>query len=127
METPDKKFEKASVRPRRPEITTRPEEERRAENTAVDDLLVQDDDIARADLNVDQMVNDFQRAKPVIVKKIEDILAEDLSHIYTELNPEQQEQFRREGEKAARKISVLLRQAKVRIRVIAQIIKKWLT
>jgi hypothetical protein len=61
-----------------------------------------------------------------VVKKIEDILSDGLDDFYLHLPPEQQQQFKREGEEAARKISVLLQQAKIKIKEIIAVIVGWL-
>lgn len=71
-------------------------------------------------------------AAPVAVQKsqmqqdIEDILAEDLKELYMTLSPQQKILFKREGEKTAARIEVLLKSVKVKISEILHLIRLWL-
>ncbi|MFA6533920.1 MAG: hypothetical protein WCT37_01975 [Patescibacteria group bacterium] len=58
--------------------------------------------------------------------EIEEILAEDLEEIYLGLSPAKKEEFKREGEKAASLILVLLRQVKIHTAKIYRLIRRWL-
>jgi exonuclease VII small subunit len=59
-------------------------------------------------------------------KEIEKILEEGLSEIYLDLPPAKQREFRILGEKTAREINLLLEKAKLKIRKIIELIRRWL-
>ncbi|MFA5076300.1 MAG: hypothetical protein WC480_02685 [Patescibacteria group bacterium] len=65
-------------------------------------------------------------AEQPMLKKVEDILAEDLADTYKNLPPEKQQQFKIEGEKTASKIVVLLRAVKIKSQLVFKLIKTWL-
>jgi len=60
-------------------------------------------------------------------KKVEKILEANLSEIYLNLNPKQQIDFKRSGEKCAVEINNLLNQIKLNAEKIVKVIKKWLS
>lgn len=60
-------------------------------------------------------------------KKIEKIMEEGLAEIYVNLSPEKKREFRIKGEQAAREINNLLDQAKLQIKKIIDLIKRWLS
>ncbi|MFC1663410.1 hypothetical protein ACFL04_04615 [Patescibacteria group bacterium] len=60
------------------------------------------------------------------VREVEIVLAENLDDIYKNLPAEKQVIFRKKGEETARKISVMIIQAKVKVGGILSLIKKWL-
>jgi hypothetical protein len=60
-------------------------------------------------------------------KQIENILAKDMEEMYINMDPAKQQEFKREGEKTAREISSLLEKAKVKVKKIIGLIKKWLS
>ncbi len=68
--------------------------------------------------------------QPMIVsptkQQIESILAEDLGGIYEQLPRPLQAEFKAKGEEVAVKIVDLMQKAKVKIREIINLIKKWL-
>ncbi|MGI6347893.1 MAG: hypothetical protein ACOXZ1_01725 [Patescibacteria group bacterium] len=59
-------------------------------------------------------------------KKIDKILAEGLEDVFLGMTPKQQKKFKTEGEKTVKKINVLLRDAKVKIKKIVDLIRRWL-
>ncbi|MFA6228045.1 MAG: hypothetical protein WC668_02560 [Patescibacteria group bacterium] len=60
-------------------------------------------------------------------KQIEGILEEDLGEIYNNLSPKDQQVFKIKGEEAARSIfKVVYHQAKIKVKKIIHLIKKWL-
>jgi hypothetical protein len=61
-----------------------------------------------------------------VVKGIEDILSEDLTDLFLKMSPEQQQEFRDEGEATASKIRVLLSETKIKIKNILVLITQWL-
>ncbi len=70
----------------------------------------------------------FVLTEPMVLqKKVEKILEEGLEQLYFELNPSEQAQFRNLGESTAQKITSLLKQAKVKIEEIINLIRQWLT
>lgn len=60
------------------------------------------------------------------VKMIEKVLEKDLAELYLNMSPEKQREFRVKGEETAKQINVLLHQAKIQIKKIIDLIKKWL-
>jgi len=64
--------------------------------------------------------------KSLELKKIEDILEEDIEDFYFNLPPQKQQEFKQKGEETAGKIEELLRTVKVNMRKIIGLIKSWL-
>lgn len=64
--------------------------------------------------------------KSLTLGKIEDILEEDLGDAYFQMTPEKQQQFQKAGEDTANSIEKLLTDAKLKIRKILDLIRKWL-
>lgn len=60
-------------------------------------------------------------------KQIEKTLEEGLEEIYLSMPPDKQAQFRAAGEETAKKINGLLAHAKIKIKKIIALIKKWLS
>ncbi|MFH1427116.1 MAG: hypothetical protein ABIG60_01130 [Patescibacteria group bacterium] len=58
-------------------------------------------------------------------KQIEEILADDLEDIFLKMPADKQAEFKKAGEETARKINDLLDKAKVKIKQIISLIKKW--
>ena len=58
--------------------------------------------------------------------EIENVLSEHLDEIYMTMTPQQQMAFRDKGEETASKISVLLRETKIKVKEILDLIKSWL-
>ena len=69
----------------------------------------------------------IQGRKEERLKKIEEVLEEELEDIYAEMPPEKQKEFQKEGEETVKKIDELLRKTKVNIKKIAGLIKRWLS
>lgn len=61
-----------------------------------------------------------------LTAEVEEIMSEDLGTEYAKLTPQQRIVFRREGEKAASKIRILLEHARVKAKSIIEIIRRWL-
>ncbi|KKT71356.1 MAG: hypothetical protein UX09_C0027G0003 [Candidatus Uhrbacteria bacterium GW2011_GWE2_45_35] len=64
--------------------------------------------------------------KDELEKTIENILSEDLTDLFLDMNPEQQEAFREKGEETASKIREILNSTKINIRKIVSLIIDWL-
>jgi len=60
-------------------------------------------------------------------EQIDAILSDGLTDIYLSLSPKKQAEFRAGGEETVKKISSLLSQAKIKIKQIVDIIKRWLS
>ncbi len=60
------------------------------------------------------------------VKKIENILAEDLEDIYKNLPSEKQVEFKKRGEETAVQISLLLKNVKIKVKEVLELIRDWL-
>jgi hypothetical protein len=60
------------------------------------------------------------------VQAIENILADGLDQVFLQMSPQEQANFKAEGEKAATKISVLLSKAKVGVAKLVVLIRRWL-
>ncbi len=59
-------------------------------------------------------------------KQIESILANGLADLYVKMPADKQQEFKLAGEQTARKINSLLDQAKIKIKEIIDLIRKWL-
>lgn len=60
-------------------------------------------------------------------KEVENILEEDLKEIYLSLDPQKKVEFKEKGEETAKQINQLLDQAKIKVKKIIFLIKKWLS
>jgi hypothetical protein len=65
-------------------------------------------------------------AKDRVLSEIEAVMAEDLTELFLKLSPEAQREFKAKGEETAGKIKQLLEQAKINVKVIFELVKKWL-
>lgn len=61
-----------------------------------------------------------------VLKKIENILEEDLEQIYFQMPPSKQAEFARVGEQTASRISILMQGVKVQAKKILELIIRWL-
>ncbi len=68
-----------------------------------------------------------QVSKTQLQLDIEDILADDMKELYLSLSPEKREQFKKQGEKTAVHIEVLLKSVKIKISEILHLIRTWLS
>jgi len=59
-------------------------------------------------------------------KKIEQTMSEDLEDIYLKMPPNLQKEFKEKGEKTAEEINSLLDKARVKVKKIVNLLKKWL-
>ena len=59
-------------------------------------------------------------------KKVEQVLAQGLEQLYSELRPEDKVKFKTLGENTAKKITDLLQRTKVKISEILALIRQWL-
>lgn len=66
------------------------------------------------------------RQKEEREKKIEEIMSEDLADIYVTMPPNTQQEFKQKGEETAREINSLLDKAKLKVRKVLKLLKKWL-
>ncbi|MFZ5391475.1 MAG: hypothetical protein ACOZAJ_04355 [Patescibacteria group bacterium] len=60
-------------------------------------------------------------------KKVESVLEEDMTDIFLSLPPDKQEEFKKAGEIAAKKISRLMQKVKINLRQVIKIIRQWLS
>ncbi len=60
------------------------------------------------------------------LQKIESVLSEGLHDIFVALPPAEQQKFKLAGEQAAREVSGLLAQVKVKVDAVIAVLKKWL-
>lgn len=71
-----------------------------------------------------------QSSQQAILKRqeeaIDKILAEGLNDIFLNLPKDKQKEFQEKGEETVKKISLLLREAKVKVSKIVELIKNWL-
>lgn len=71
-----------------------------------------------------------QNNSQAVLKKreeaIDNILADGLSNIFLKMNETQQQDFKEKGEQTAKKINILLSDAKTRANKIIDLIRKWL-
>ena len=67
-----------------------------------------------------------QRQKKEREKQIEKILEKDLGDIYVDMPLDKQKEFKIAGEQTAREINILLDKAKIKVKKIIDLIKKWL-
>ncbi len=64
--------------------------------------------------------------KDPLTSEIENIMSEDLAPMYAKLSPEQKVVFKKEGERAAEQIRVMLEQVKVKAKSVIELIRRWL-
>ncbi len=65
--------------------------------------------------------------KDATLKRIEEILEENLGDVYLKMTPPEQKIFKEKGEEAASRIRILVQQIKIRVKDILELIKKWLS
>jgi hypothetical protein len=65
-------------------------------------------------------------ADEVDVKKVENILQDGLEETYKKMDPVSRAQFKSQGEDTAKAINLLMRQARIKIKEIVDLIVKWL-
>lgn len=70
--------------------------------------------------------NLLPRQKDPVTEEIEEILSEDLEAMYAKLTPEQRAVFKREGERVASTITVIIEKVKVGSKTILDLIRRWL-
>ena len=68
----------------------------------------------------------IQIPKDELTKEIEKILEDDLEEVYFTMSPEQQTEFKLEGEKATSTIRQILKSGVVKIKKVLSIISNWL-
>jgi hypothetical protein len=59
-------------------------------------------------------------------EEVESILSKNMEDIYLSLPPDKQLEFKKNGEETVKKITKLLEKAKVRLKNVIELIKKWL-
>jgi flagellar biosynthesis GTPase FlhF len=64
--------------------------------------------------------------KTIQEQAIEKILAEGLEDIYLQMSPDNQQKFKQKGEEATKKINQLLNKTKIKLKMIINLIKRWL-
>lgn len=64
--------------------------------------------------------------KDQLTKKIEDLLAEDMTDVFLAMSPEKQAEFKVKGEETAGKIRLMFEQAKVNAKKIFDLVRDWL-
>lgn len=70
--------------------------------------------------------NIMAQQKDPVTEEIEEILSEDLGSMYKKLTPEQRVVFKREGERVAAAITVVIEKVKVGTKTILDLIRRWL-
>ena len=71
-------------------------------------------------------IKDIQIYDEVLSKKIESILEEGLSGLYMDMSEDKKIEFKEKGEETANKISILLKDVKVKVKKIIGLIIDWL-
>lgn len=106
-----------------------PEKEVKIEISPADKEKVLDE-VAQAEKNAKASgafaVSAVQQKHQQRAKRIESILANGLADLYIKMPADKQQEFKLAGEQTARKINSLLDQAKVKIKEIVGLIRKWL-
>jgi len=69
----------------------------------------------------------FDESEEELVRKIENILEENLRELYINLPREKQQEFRKKGEEITHKISFLLKDVKIQVKKIINLIIEWLS
>ncbi|MDD3284428.1 MAG: hypothetical protein PHZ07_02435 [Patescibacteria group bacterium] len=78
------------------------------------------------DLSTTVLVQDIKVYDEVLSKKIENILEEGLSEFYMNMPEDKKLEFKEKGEETANKISILLKDVKVKVKKIIGLIIDWL-
>jgi hypothetical protein len=60
------------------------------------------------------------------LQEIENVLAQGLIDVYKQMPPKKQAEFKREGEKMAVKIRAMVTRARLKVRDILKMIRRWL-
>lgn len=129
---PFKKEEESHGVPEKKEVITPPEvkPEVEKEKEAKIESLGETPTIAPPSITLptpsEEVITPPKIEKSETLKKIEEILSEDLDEIYASLTNEQKIFFKKKGEETASKIEILIRQVKVNVKKILNLIKKWL-
>jgi len=76
--------------------------------------------------STEEVIKPLKLEKSPTLKKIEQILSEDLDEIYASLTDSQKLIFKRKGEETASKIEILIHQVKINFKKILNLIKEWL-
>ncbi|MFC1599049.1 hypothetical protein ACFL2U_03540 [Patescibacteria group bacterium] len=131
---------KSQEDPNKKEPITQPEKvEKPAVDIEVEKTVEKEAPLEVADLSEGVVTEEKQEAAtptaPVAVQpstksptaeKIEDILEEDLEDIYFQMPPDKQAEFRKAGEETANNIETLLKDVKVKVKKVLELITKWL-
>ncbi|MEA3463595.1 MAG: hypothetical protein U9R14_00735 [Patescibacteria group bacterium] len=106
-----------------------PEKEPKIEISPADKEIVLDE-VAKAEKQAQAIglapVSAVQQKYQQREKQIESILSNGLDDLYIKMPADKQQEFKAVGEQTARKINNLLNQAKVRVKKIIGLIRKWL-
>lgn len=121
---------------KRPGIREEKEEGEVGERTERVELERAREDLRREKIETEEMrQKEILFTQPVVIKpprksqtqkEIENILEEKLGEIYQSMDSIRQKEFKEKGEEAAFKISILINQAKIKIREILKLIIEWL-
>jgi len=95
-----------------------------ADKAKVLDEIAQAEKAAKAGATVH--LSDVQQKYQQREKQIEKIMEHDLTDLYLKMPPDKQKEFKAVGEQTAKKINSLLDQAKVKVKEIIGLIRKWL-
>ena len=71
--------------------------------------------------------SDVQARQKAREKEIEKVLADDLGEVYLNMPLDKQQEFKKEGEVTAQEINTLLSKAKIKVKKIVDLIRKWLS
>lgn len=134
-ETPDNDFETElheMVEQVSPTEKQKIPEQESTQEQRLEKVSEQEDVTKKQEGEQEPIVTPTSQAEPVVsdktetAKKIENVLAEDLDQLFLELDSEAQMAFKQGGEQAAQEIEGLLQKAKVKVKEIIEVIRKWL-
>jgi hypothetical protein len=109
--------------------TSSPESEKKAELNKIE--VEKSDKILAPEKKVIEDVGLSAQSSVIAIQKrreeaIDKILADGLGDIFLKMSPAKQKEFQAKGEETTKKIALLLKETKVRVSKIVELIKKWL-
>jgi hypothetical protein len=107
-------------------VETRPEESGEAVKTSQEGKITKESSEAAAPVSSATPAAKAPVVLDKLEKEVEEVLAEDLDEVYTQLPPDKKIEFKKEGEETAIEVTSLLRQVKIKTTKIYHLIKNWL-
>lgn len=112
--------------PETPESKDSHHPEKRLEQFSEQETDLVSESVAGLQLPTDQSDEASDSENAIILHKVENILSAGMDQIFLEMDATKQREFKIKGEETAHKITLLLRNTKVKIKEIISLIMDWL-